>query len=120
MEPATIKQKYDDFVRACLAAGRDVRQFEVCKMTFMAIAPDAAAAGHMREELAARSNVTPEALAARTLVATPDVIAARLRELTEIGVNHHILNVAESEQWPRYTDALELAAREVVARVRGA
>ncbi len=119
LEPATIKQKYDAFVRACQAAGRDIRQFEVCKMTFMAIAPDTAAARRMSEELAARSNVTPDALASRTLVATPDVIAARLRDLTEIGVTHHILNVADSEQWPRYTDALELAAREVVPAVRG-
>ena len=118
MDPSAIRQKYQEFVQACERAGRNASDFEVCKMTFMAVAQDEAGARRMREELATRSNVTPEALDARTLVATPDVIAARLRELTEIGVTHHIFNIAESEQWPDYRELLAYAAREIVPRVR--
>jgi hypothetical protein len=68
--------------------------------------------------LAAKSGVTPEALAARTVVGTPDALAAYLRDLTAIGVTHHILAVAESAQWPDYWSAVELVAREVVPRAR--
>ena len=92
--------------------------FDVCKMTFMAVAPDSAAARRMLDELATRSTISPEALAARTVVGTPDVIIEHLRAPTEIGVNHHVFNVAESAQWPKYWEALELLSREVVPRVR--
>ena len=116
-DPAAIQTKYDGFAAACRAAGRDGKEFDVCKMTFMAIAADAAGARAMAHELATKSNVTPEELAARTVVATPDGIAEWLRTLTDIGVNHHILRVAESDQWPNYWDAAELVAREVIPRV---
>jgi alkanesulfonate monooxygenase SsuD/methylene tetrahydromethanopterin reductase-like flavin-dependent oxidoreductase (luciferase family) len=87
-------------------------------MTFMAIAPDAAASRAMADELATKTGLTPEALAARTLVGTPDEIAAWLRTLTDLGVSHHILQIQSSDQWPNYADALELVAREVIPRVR--
>ena len=88
-------------------------------MSFIAVAADAAGARAMADELASRGGVTPEALAARTVVGTPDEIAAYLRGLTAIGVTHHILAVAESAQWPDYWAAVELVAREVVPRARG-
>lgn len=115
---ATVGEKYDAFAAACRTAGRDIKDFDVCKMTFMAVAPDAASARAMRDELATESNTTPELLARRMIVDTPDGIAAWLRTLTEIGVNHHILAIAESAQWPTYWDAVELSAREIVPRVR--
>ena len=117
-EPATIKEKYDGYAAACQAAGRNVKEFDVCKMTFMAVATDSAKARAMTDELATKNNLTPEALAARIIVATPDEHAARLRALTEIGVNHHMFSVAESEQWPNYWDAIELVTREIIPRVR--
>jgi alkanesulfonate monooxygenase SsuD/methylene tetrahydromethanopterin reductase-like flavin-dependent oxidoreductase (luciferase family) len=113
-----IKEKYDGFSAACRAAGTSVKDFDVCKMTFMAVAADDAGARRMREELAAKSNLTPEALAGRMIVDTPDGITRWLRTLTEIGVNHHIFSVSESEQWPNYWDSVELLAREVVPAVR--
>jgi alkanesulfonate monooxygenase SsuD/methylene tetrahydromethanopterin reductase-like flavin-dependent oxidoreductase (luciferase family) len=115
---AALKAKYDGFAAACQAAGRNVKDFDVGKMTFMAVAPDAAGAKAMTDELATKSNLTPEALSARMLVATPDKIAAHLRALTEIGVNHHIFSVSPSDQWPNYWDAIDLLAREVIPRVR--
>ncbi len=118
-DPVTVRAKYDAFADACRAAGRDVKDLDVCKMTFMAVAPDARSVQAMRDELATKSNTTPEALAQRMVVDTPDAIAARLRTLTDIGINHHILSVAESEQWPNYWEAIELAVREIVPRVRG-
>jgi len=118
-DPLAIRARYDGFAAACRAAGRDVADFAVAKMTFMAVAPDAASARRMVDELATRGRQTPEALAARTLVGTPDQIVAALCTLNDIGVTEHILNVAESEQWPNYWDAIELLAREVVPLVRG-
>lgn len=117
-DPAAIRDRFAAFEAACRSASRSMREFAVCKMTFMAVAPDAAAAHAMVDELATKSGLTPEALAARTLVGTPDEIAAWLRTLTDIGVGHHILQILESDQWPTYGDALEFVAREVVPRVR--
>jgi alkanesulfonate monooxygenase SsuD/methylene tetrahydromethanopterin reductase-like flavin-dependent oxidoreductase (luciferase family) len=120
LDPAAVRERYAAFAAVCAAAGRDVRDLDVCKMTFLAIAPDAPAATRMAEELAARARLTPAAFRARTLVGTPDEIAAWLRTLGEIGITHHIMQVAESAQWANYTDALELVAREVLPRVRAA
>jgi alkanesulfonate monooxygenase SsuD/methylene tetrahydromethanopterin reductase-like flavin-dependent oxidoreductase (luciferase family) len=117
-DPATIKVKYDGFAAACQAAGRSVKDFDVCKMTFMAVAQDAPGVRAMIDELATRSRVTPEALTARMIVDTPDGIAAHLNATTAIGVNHHILAVSPSQQWPNYWDSVEFLSREVVPRVR--
>ena len=81
-------------------------------------AADAASARAIVDELATRSRLTPEALASRTLVGTPDAIAARLRAMTDAGVNHHIFSVAQTVAWPNYWDAVELLCREVIPRVR--
>ncbi len=113
-----IRDRFTAFEAACRARSRSLREFTVCKMTFMAIAADAAASRTMGDELATKAGLTPEALAARTLVGTPDEIAAWLRTLTDIGVSHHILQIQGSEQWPRYGEALEFVAREVIPRVR--
>jgi alkanesulfonate monooxygenase SsuD/methylene tetrahydromethanopterin reductase-like flavin-dependent oxidoreductase (luciferase family) len=112
------KAKYDEFAAACGAIGRSVRDYDICKMTFMAVAPDAASVPRLIEELATKGNVTPDALARRTLVATPDGIAEFLRGLIDIGINQQILAVQPSEQWPTYLDAVELLTREVLPRVR--
>jgi hypothetical protein len=62
--------------------------------------------------------VTPAALAARTVVGSPDQLAPYLRALGDLGVNHHIFSIAESKQWPNYWEAVELVSREVLPRVR--
>ena len=118
MDPGAIRQKYEAFASACRAADKDPRDMDVCKMTFLAIAPDGAAVPRMEDELATRSKVDLPTLRSRLLVGTPDMIAEHARMLTEVGVNHHIFNVAESEQWSDYHAALECIAREVVPRVK--
>ncbi|MBV9173358.1 MAG: LLM class flavin-dependent oxidoreductase [Chloroflexi bacterium] len=115
---ALIKERYDAFASACRATSREVTDFDICKMTFMAIAPDTAAAKRMTEELSTRAGISPDALAARTVVGTPDVILKQIRTLTDIGINHHIFNQAESAEWPNYWHAIELLSREVVPRAR--
>ena len=72
----------------------------------------------MTEELAAKNKTTPEGLADRILVDTPDRVAARLRDFTQVGVNHHIFAIAASDEWPDLQDVFELLAREVVPRAR--
>jgi alkanesulfonate monooxygenase SsuD/methylene tetrahydromethanopterin reductase-like flavin-dependent oxidoreductase (luciferase family) len=116
--PVAIKEKYDQFSAACSAVGKSVRDFDVSKMTFMAVAPDAAGVKAMVDELATRSKVTPEDLVSRTLVATPDGIVAFLRSLMQIGVNHHVFSVSPSDQWPNYWEPYELLMREVVPHLR--
>jgi alkanesulfonate monooxygenase SsuD/methylene tetrahydromethanopterin reductase-like flavin-dependent oxidoreductase (luciferase family) len=116
--PATIKQKYAEFASACRAVGRNVDDYDIGKMTFMAVAPDEPAVKRMVDELATKTRVAPEALVARTLIATPDAIGAHVRSLSEIGINHHMFSVGQSEQWPNYLDQLEFLSREVLPRVR--
>jgi alkanesulfonate monooxygenase SsuD/methylene tetrahydromethanopterin reductase-like flavin-dependent oxidoreductase (luciferase family) len=119
-DAAAIHEKYDQFSAACQAVGRDIRDFDICKLSFVAIARSPDAAARMLDELAAKNNQTPEAVAARMLVGTPETIAAHLTALTGAGVNHHILSVAPSEQWPDYREALAFLQQEVVPRVRDA
>jgi alkanesulfonate monooxygenase SsuD/methylene tetrahydromethanopterin reductase-like flavin-dependent oxidoreductase (luciferase family) len=117
-DSAAIQEKYNGFATACQKVGKNAKDFDVCKMTFTGIAPDEAAAKRMREELAVKGNITPEALAARMVVDTPDGLAKRLKEFTGIGVNHHIFSISESDEWPNYWDAVEIVAKEVVPRVK--
>ena len=116
--PGTVQEKYDGFAAACRAVGRDIRDFDVCKMSFVGVATDAAGARAMLDELATTRKTTPAALTERMIVATPDEIADRLRTFIDIGINHHIFSVSKSEQWPNYWDAVELVAREVIPRIR--
>ena len=116
-DASSIKEKSSEFARACRDAGRDVDDFDICKLSFVAIAQDSPAAKRMLQELAANSNLTPEQLAGRTLVGTPDSIAAQLRMLAELGVNHHMLSIAQSEQWPNYREALAFFRAEVSRRL---
>jgi alkanesulfonate monooxygenase SsuD/methylene tetrahydromethanopterin reductase-like flavin-dependent oxidoreductase (luciferase family) len=117
-DPVAIKEKHDGFAAACRATGKSIKDFDVCKMTFTAVAADEAGAKRLVDEMATKSNISPEALAARMTVGTPATIAKQLRTLSEIGVNHHIFSVAESEQWPNYWDSVELLTKEVIPAVR--
>jgi len=97
---ATQCGQYDGFAAACRAVGRDIKDFDVCKMSYLGVAPDAAGARVMLDELATRYNTTPATLTEQMVVATPDEIAERLRTLTEIGINHHIFWLPKSQHWP--------------------
>ena len=116
--PVKIREQYDGFAAACRAVGRNIKDFDVCKMSYVGVASDAASARAMLDELATSRNTTPAALTEQMVIATPDAIADRLRILTDIGINHHIFWIPKSEQWPNYRDAVEFLAREVIPRVR--
>jgi alkanesulfonate monooxygenase SsuD/methylene tetrahydromethanopterin reductase-like flavin-dependent oxidoreductase (luciferase family) len=117
-DPAAVKQKCAQFAAACAAAGRDVNEFDICKLSFVGIAENASSAKRMLTELANKANLAPEDFARRTLVGVPETIAEYLRSITEIGVNHHMLAIAQSEQWSNYADAFALVQAEVVPRLR--
>jgi alkanesulfonate monooxygenase SsuD/methylene tetrahydromethanopterin reductase-like flavin-dependent oxidoreductase (luciferase family) len=117
-DPAAVKQKYDDFASACARAGRDVNEFDICKLSFIAISETAASAERMLHELSRKANLAPEDFARRTRVGTPETIADYLRSISDVGVNHHMLAVAQSEQWTNYPDAFALVQSEVVPRLR--
>ncbi len=114
----TVRAKYAEFADACRRLGRDASEFDVAKLVFIGLAADASGVQPMLEELAAESNGTPEGVAARMVVGTPDQVADRLRGFMEVGVNHFMCSVSQSAQWPNYFDALELFAREVTPRLR--
>jgi alkanesulfonate monooxygenase SsuD/methylene tetrahydromethanopterin reductase-like flavin-dependent oxidoreductase (luciferase family) len=116
-DPDAVRQKIDQFASACRDAGRDIADFEICKLSFLGIAEDAARANQMLKELAAKNNLAPDDFARRTLVGTPEIIADYLARLTHLGINHHMLAIAQSEQWPNYTDAFALMRAEVTPRV---
>jgi hypothetical protein len=52
------------------------------------------------------------------LVGPPQVIADYLRSITDIGVNHHMLAIAQSEGWSNYPDVVALVQSEVVPHLR--
>jgi alkanesulfonate monooxygenase SsuD/methylene tetrahydromethanopterin reductase-like flavin-dependent oxidoreductase (luciferase family) len=114
----SVRAKYEEFAAACRKGGRDVSEFDVSKLVFIGLAADAAGVTAMVDEIATQSNATPEAVAARMVIGTPDQVAERLRGFAVVGVNHFMCSISESEQWPNYLDALELMAREVCARLR--
>jgi alkanesulfonate monooxygenase SsuD/methylene tetrahydromethanopterin reductase-like flavin-dependent oxidoreductase (luciferase family) len=114
----TVRAKSEEFSAACGQVGRDASEFDVAKLVFLGLAADAAGASAMLAELAATSNTTPDAIAARMVVGTPDLVAARLRGFAEVGVNHLMCSVSPSKQWPNYFDSIELFAREVLPRLR--
>jgi len=115
---ATQCGQYDGFAAACRAVGRDIKDFDVCKMSYLGVAPDAAGARVMLDELATRYNTTPATLTEQMVVATPDEIAERLRTLTENRDQSPHFLAAEIAALANYLDALELLARELVPRVR--
>jgi alkanesulfonate monooxygenase SsuD/methylene tetrahydromethanopterin reductase-like flavin-dependent oxidoreductase (luciferase family) len=117
-DPAATREKYEAFAAACRTIGKNVKDFDVCKQTYVGIATDEAAKKRMTEELAAKHRVTPAELPSRVLVDTPDGMAETLRAFTSIGVNHHIFAISPSSEWPSYPDTFECIAREVVPRVR--
>jgi alkanesulfonate monooxygenase SsuD/methylene tetrahydromethanopterin reductase-like flavin-dependent oxidoreductase (luciferase family) len=114
----TVRAKHDEFAAACRRVGRDAAEFDVSKLVFIGLAANAAGVDSMLEELASQSNTTPDEVAGRMVVGTPDAVAARLRGFAQAGVNHFMCSISQSAQWPNYFDAIELMAREVVPRVR--
>jgi alkanesulfonate monooxygenase SsuD/methylene tetrahydromethanopterin reductase-like flavin-dependent oxidoreductase (luciferase family) len=114
----TVRAKCEEFSTVCRKLGRDASEFDVAKLVFLGLAADAAGASAMLDEFAANSNTTPDAIASRLLVGTPDQVAARLRACADVGVNHFMCSISPSQQWPDYFDAIELFAREVVPRLR--
>jgi hypothetical protein len=72
----------------------------------------------MLHELARKTNLNADDVARRTLVGPPQVIADYLRSITDIGVNHHMLAIAQSEGWSNYPDVVALVQSEVVPHLR--
>lgn len=93
-------------------------ELDVCKLSFIGIAEDARGVEQMRKELASKAHLSVEDFARRTLVGVPETIADYLRSLSAIGINHHILAIAQSELWSNYPDASALVQSEVVPRLR--
>jgi alkanesulfonate monooxygenase SsuD/methylene tetrahydromethanopterin reductase-like flavin-dependent oxidoreductase (luciferase family) len=117
-DPATFKAKYDGIARACRAAGRDIADMEVGMMSFVAPAPDAAAAREATDAIAEEYRTTPEGLGRRFTIGTPDQIAGRMREFTDLGVNHVIFAISQTPHPDRYWERVELLTREVFPRIR--
>ncbi len=112
-----FRAKRQLLAEACRAAGR-ADTLALSHMLFMAVEPDAATARQSLEALAAESGTTPEAMAKRTAVGTPDQIAAAIREFADAGVQHVVCPMSLSPDPARYWDRVELLAREVIPRVR--
>lgn len=117
-DTAAFKAKHDGLARACQAAGQDVADLDVSVMSFVAVVPDAAAARETAEALAAENRTTPEGLARRIVVGTPDQIADAMRPFAELGVNHFICAVSQTPEPERYWERVELLTREVFPRLR--
>ena len=112
------KAKYDGYAQACREAGKNVKDMDICLLSFVSPEPDAASAKRTVEALAEHASITPEEVRKRWAVGTPDEIAARMRPLAELGVNHFMCGIAMLPDQENYWDRMELLAREVFPRVR--
>ncbi|MCC6178885.1 MAG: LLM class flavin-dependent oxidoreductase [Chloroflexi bacterium] len=117
-DPANYRARLDGLEAACRAIGRDPKSIELSHMSFLGIAPDATSARETLEALAADAKTTPEALAQRTFVGTPDQIADAMRRLVDVGVSHFVCVVNRLPHPECYMERVELLAREVFPRVR--
>lgn len=117
-DPTAMAGKYDALASACRSIGRDVRGIEVTHMAYVGVAADAAEARATAEALAAENLTTPEIITRRTYVGTPDQIAARMRALAEAGVQHFVCIVSQVHRPERFSEHVEMLAREVFPRVR--
>jgi len=114
----TFKTKYAMLTQAMQANGRDVSELDIGMMFGLVVEADAAAAKQTAEAMAAKHNTTVDAVTQRIAIGTPDVIAARIRTFTEIGLNHVIF---APSLWPRperFHEQLEMLVREVAPLVQ--
>jgi FMNH2-dependent dimethyl sulfone monooxygenase len=108
-----FKEKYAALGQKCKAAGRDVNDLDVGMMFFVVVEATEAAAKQTAEKLATESNTTVEALLQRTVVGTPDVIAARVKPFVAAGLNHVIFSPSVSPNPERFDEQLQMLAKDV-------
>lgn len=102
--------------RHCDKAGRDPANIRRSLACSLVIDADSAKLDEKLAAIARQRNATPDQVRQRTLVGTPDDVAAQVLGLAEQGVDHIILSVRA----PYPLDDLSLFAREVIPRVRKA
>ncbi len=100
----------------CDKAGRDPATVRKSLAASLVIDTDSAKLDAKLATIARQRNTTADQLRARTLVGTPDDVAAQVLGLAEQGVDHVILSIRA----PYPHDDLSLFAREVIPRVRRA
>jgi alkanesulfonate monooxygenase SsuD/methylene tetrahydromethanopterin reductase-like flavin-dependent oxidoreductase (luciferase family) len=111
--------KYDALVQACRAVGRDPKELQTSVLQFLSVAPDAATAGRIAEELAERNKTTVEGVHQRFAIGTPDQIAARIRPFLSLGIDHFFFSVQRTAHLSSHAEGIELLGREVVPLLRG-
>jgi alkanesulfonate monooxygenase SsuD/methylene tetrahydromethanopterin reductase-like flavin-dependent oxidoreductase (luciferase family) len=115
---AAFTEKYATLGQKCKAAGRDVADLDVGMMFFMVVEGSEAEAKKTAEALAEESNTSVEALMQRTVVGTPDVIAARVKPFVDAGLNHVIFSPSVTPNPGRVHEQLEMLAKEVFPLLR--
>jgi alkanesulfonate monooxygenase SsuD/methylene tetrahydromethanopterin reductase-like flavin-dependent oxidoreductase (luciferase family) len=111
--------KYDALVQACRAVGRDPKELQTSVLQFLSVAPDAATAKLIAEELAERNKMTVEELQKRTAIGTPDQIVDRIRPFLSLGIDHFFFSVQRTAHLSSHAEGIELLGREVVPLLRG-
>jgi alkanesulfonate monooxygenase SsuD/methylene tetrahydromethanopterin reductase-like flavin-dependent oxidoreductase (luciferase family) len=119
-DTAAFSEKIAQLSAACKAEGRDIKDIEISHLSFLNVFPDSASANRGAEAMAEQSKTTPELLRKRTLVGTPDEVAAGMRKLVDLGVSHFMCGVGQVPDTDKYWDRVELLAREVLPKVRAA
>jgi alkanesulfonate monooxygenase SsuD/methylene tetrahydromethanopterin reductase-like flavin-dependent oxidoreductase (luciferase family) len=116
--PDAFTTKYAMLKQACQKVGRNVEDLDVGMMFFIGIEADATAARQAAEALAEENKTTPEQLAQRVTVGTPDQIAEKVRPFVKLGLNHVIFNPSATPHPEHLPDRFELLAKEVFPRIR--
>ena len=115
--PDVFKSKYAALQQIMKDNGRDISELEIGMMFGLVVEADASAARQTAEALADQHKTTVETLTQRMAIGTPDVIAARVRTFTELGLTHVIFAPSLAPRPERFHEQLELLAREVAPLV---
>jgi len=116
--PEAYASKYEALVQACRKVGRDPKELKTSVIQFLAVAPDAATAKLISEELAERNKTTIEGVQDRFAIGTPDQVAARIRPFVDLGVDHFFFSVQRTAHLKAHAEGIELLGREVVPLLR--
>jgi alkanesulfonate monooxygenase SsuD/methylene tetrahydromethanopterin reductase-like flavin-dependent oxidoreductase (luciferase family) len=103
---------------ACRKVGRDPSTLGISHLSFLGVAADAAEAREILEATAAELKADPAVVERQRGIGTPDQIAAKMRAMVELGVDHFVCVTNLTPHPERYWERIELLAREVLPRVR--
>ena len=112
--PEVFRQKIGVLQRHCLRLGRNVEEIEKSVLISLVLSEDRGHVERVLQGTAARMNISPDEVRARSLAGTRAQVINQIEAFVEVGVTHFILMLSA----PYDHDALRLFAEEVMPYFR--